>query len=211
MSRNIKDFKEGDILRFNCAGDGVIELVSRDGETPKDQAADLKAAQDKITALTAENKELRERKEAFLKDRETLFTKKAELEESLKLASTNLGLSEADKVSLQQQLDAATEKIKTLEVENATLKAANDKFLADLKARCEKLSIQVNGQNHKPELFAKEIAALSMDEIRTKIAGLETQLAALFPPGRKSQDNLSVLTGDKQDKTPVNHALYKID
>lgn len=211
MSRNIKDFKEGDILRFNCAGDGVIELVSREGDAPKDQAAALKAAQDKVTALTAENKQLQEKKETFLKERETLFAKTKELEDSVKSVSKILALSEADKVSLQQQLDGATEKIKTLEEENAALKSANDKFLADLKARCEKLSIQVNGQNHKPELFAKEIAALSDDEIRTKIVAFEEQLASLYPPGRKSQQSASVQAGIRQDSTHVDPKLFKIN
>lgn len=211
MSRNIKDFKEGDILRFNCAGDGVIELVSREGNAPENQAEELKAAQDKITVLTAENKDLREKKEALLKERETLFTQKGELEESLKLASKNLGLSETDKVNLQQQLDAAAEKIKTLEEEKASLKNANDKFLDELKARCEKLSIQVNGQNHKPELFAKEIGALSPDEIRTKIGALEEQLASLYPPGRKSQQSENVQTGLRQDLPQVDPKLFKIN
>ena len=205
MSRNIKDFKEGDVLRFNCAGDGVIELVERpqEDQSGKDPAAELNAAQKKIILVTGEN--------GFLKTESTkLQAKITELDGSLKAVSKTLSLSEVEKVDLKDQLDAAVEASRTLEAENKVLTAANEKFMAELKARCEKLSIQVNGQNHKAELFVKEIAALSADEIRAKIIGLETQLAALFPPGRKSQGSESVLSGGQSREIGSNPNLFKI-
>lgn len=208
LSRNIKDFKEGDILRFNCAGDGVIELVSRETDPSKktggDPGEELKKAQEEVSGLTAANKT---QKENLL----VTIGKVKELEASIKSVSGILALSEADKAGLQMKIDAGEEKIKKLELENKALKETNDQYLAELVARCEKLSIQVNGQAHNPDLFKKEVAALKPEEIRLKVAGLEEQVAALYPAGRKSVASILIHKGPSRGaEEPINPELYKI-
>jgi hypothetical protein len=82
--------------------------------------------------------------------------------------------------------------------------------MADLVARCEKLSIQVNGQAHNAELFKKEMAALKAEDIILKIAGLEEQLAVLYPAGRKSKDTPNVHQQVSMGDGPINADLYRM-
>lgn len=80
----------------------------------------------------------------------------------------------------------------------------------ELAKRCEKLSGQVNGKFFNPELFRKEISKLSIDELKSKIAGLETQLASM---GDRRPKGLTIpQSGIKQAGQPdPNPNLFKID
>jgi hypothetical protein len=208
MSRNIKDFKEGDILRFNCAGDGVIELLSR--PEGSDLAATVKEQQAKIVLISGENNSLREKLDTLGKANSAIVVKCKGLETSMAVVTANLSLSEADKVDLTVKLAAAEEGKKKAEADKLALQATVDSVMKDLRDRSEKLSIKINGMAHKPELFQKEIGTLGIEELRAKITAQEEQLAKIIPSGRQSSESKTVHGNGQPQGAYVNQELYKI-
>jgi hypothetical protein len=118
-------------------------------------------------------------------------------------------LSEADKVDLRQGLDDAERKIEQLEAVLQAKTAIADTYVNDLKERCSKLSIQINGMNHNPEIFNKEIDALSVEDLKLKIDGLEKQLAQSIPVGRQTETKTMVIKEQLNQGSVDNPALHK--
>lgn len=207
LSANIKDFKENDVLLFNCSFDGSIEKVGVVGAESslsggEDNAEDktlnitiVKKYEEKIQQLNAELEGYAEAKSRLLVLQTELDTIKAthdKLQKDFDALKTVLGMSEADKVDLQAKLYDAQKKIARLDADVTRYKAVADDFLSNLKARCKKLSVQVNGQHFNEDLFEKEVKNFSIAELQVKIAGLEAQLVELIPTERKTQDTGSV-------------------
>lgn len=226
VSTNIKDFKPTDILRFNYAFDGSIEkLGSIDKEHEESEAAKqillkIKEREQEIqnlnTRIVLADKEiealrieLESVKQGASNAQTTLETEIRQLKADLDLCGKNLAMSEQDKVELTQRL----ERLKQMEVENKSLKVTVEGYVNDLRARIEKLSIQINGTNVDVELLKKEIANLSIPDLRHKIDALEKQLAQMIPTGRKTKETGSAIVGDNSQSTHPsnkNPELYKI-
>jgi uncharacterized protein YjaG (DUF416 family) len=121
----------------------------------------------------------------------------------------NLSLSEVDKVNLQKSVDEANKKIKKLETELQVKAGIADSYVRDLKEKCSKLSIQINGMNHNAEIFDKEMASLSVEDLKLKIEGLEKQLAQSLPPGRQTVTKTMIIEEHLNEGSKDNPALYK--
>jgi hypothetical protein len=119
-------------------------------------------------------------------------TRETILRTELKRATHNLARSEVDKVDLQDALDKANKENDKLKKDLKVKSDIADSFVKTLKERVTKLSIQVNGMHHNEEVFNKEIGNLSTDELKTKIEGLEKQLAETIHVGRLTNDPLKL-------------------
>jgi hypothetical protein len=215
LSRNIKDFMPTDVLRFNYAGDGMIELVGRISEDEKKKADDSQAV-----ALAAQVKDLLaevSREQEKNKTVQAAFTamekELGDLKEAHKATTRVLALSEVDKVDLQTKLAEAKVQITDLEVKNTANEKLAQEYVAALKAECEKLAVGINGMAHNPEIFGKELGALSVEEMKTKKDVLQKQFAQMFPTGRKSEAPGNVFkVDDGKEARPVadRPELYKI-
>ncbi len=218
-STSLKDFKETDILRFNFQFDGSIEKV---GETDM-SSEEVKSILEKLKKFEEEKLAL----ETSLSDLQVDFDEmKVNLDETLvilekekadhKITVNNLAQSEVDKVNLQtakdnlqKSLDKANEKIKKLEADLQTKAVVADSYVRDLKAQCSKLSIQINGMNHNPAIFDKEIDALSVEDLKLKIDGLEKQLAQSIPTGKQTETRTMVVKERLNEGSNDNPALHK--
>lgn len=206
FSRNIKDFKPGDVLRFNHNGDGMIELMGRvemkeneNGEANydvliKDLEAKLKAEHDAHAALKAEL--------------EKTVEELTKIREEHKAVVKTLGMSEVDKVDLGEKLAAANQKIAELEAKLAETQKVIDAYVTSLKEECRKMSVRVLGQNHKDDIFDKEVEALSIEDLKLKIQAYEKQASQMFPAGRHSGATSPDKTG--QAATEARPELYKV-
>jgi len=218
-SMNIKDFKETDILRFNFQFDGSIEKV---GETDM-SSEEVKSILEKLNKLEGEKlvlekslSDLEVRLDEFrtLNDKEHAYLKvvKAELEkekEDHKATARSLSLSEMDKQDLKQKLEVAIQEIEDLKVQLDENKAIADSYFGDLKEKCSKLSVQINGMNHNPKLFDKEIDALSVEDLKLKIDGLEKQLAQSIPVGKQTETKTMVVKERLDEGSNDNPELHK--
>lgn len=115
-----------------------------------------------------------------------------------------------DSSDLGSKLIEVNQRRARLETENELLRKSNANSMAELTARCQELSAQVNGPYHNPELFGKEISRLSIDELKAKIAALETQLANQYRPGRKSSESSSVHQQASRETGGINPDLFRI-
>jgi uncharacterized small protein (DUF1192 family) len=115
-----------------------------------------------------------------------------------------------DTSNLVSKFIRTRQEIARLETENDLLKKSNNNNLAESKTRCEKLAIEVNGRHHNAELFQKEIAALSADEIRAKVKALEWQLASQYRVGKKTNGAASLHRQGAREIGPINPELHKI-
>ena len=215
QSRNIKDFMPTDVLRFNYTGDGVIELVGRISEEEKKKAEDSQAV-----ALAAQVKDLLAevgREQEKTKTVQAAFTamekELGDLKEAHKATTKVLSLSEVDKVELQTKLDEAMKKITDLEAKNSANEKLAQEYVASLKAECDKLAIGINGMAHNPEIFQKELSALTVEELKLKKDVLQKQFVQMFPTGQKSEPQGQVFkanTGKEERPAGDVAALYKI-
>jgi len=218
-STNLKDFKETDVLRFNFQFDGSIEKVGETDMGSEEIKAILdkfKVAEGEITSLKKSLEDLQVQYDVLKslsdKTQADLEAVKADLgKEKADHQSTvkNLSLSEADKVDLRQGLDEAEGKIEQLEAVLQVKTAIADTYINDLKERCSKLSIQINGMNHNPEIFNKEIDALSVEDLKLKIDGLEKQLAQSIPVGRQTETKTMIIKEQLNQGSEDNPALHK--
>jgi hypothetical protein len=220
MSTNIKDFKPTDILRFNLSFDGDIEKV---GEVEGDNMT-LEELQNAYNALQAEKNTLQATLDgvnvALESEKARVLAVTAERDEVQtreKAAVKIFAQSEVDKVDLTNKLAASGAKVTELQAEVATKETVVKEYRTHLEERCSKLSIAVNGASHNPDIFTKEIAALSNADLKVKIEGMEKQLAQLIPTGRKTvvKDGVVTELNDNEedrieDKMPVNYDLHKI-
>jgi hypothetical protein len=215
LSRNIKDFMSTDILRFNYAGDGMIELVGRVENEEKKKAEDSQAVAlaDQVKGLLAELGREQEKTKTVQATLATTEKELGELKETHKATTKVLSLSEVDKVELQTKLADAEKKIQELEVKNSANEKLAQEFVASLRAECDKLAVGINGMAHNPELFQKELSALSVDELKQKKDVLQKQFTQMFPTGRKSEASGNVFQANKgTEERPAGDRpeLYKI-
>ena len=139
-----------------------------------------------------------------------LVDKFAKLDEEHNRLVKVLALSETDKVAMTEKLDLATKEASRLTAENADFKKTIDAYVNSLKKEAEEWDVRLNGQNHKSEIFQKEITALSIDELKLKIETLKRQVSEKFPQGRQSVAGVD--PKDVKVERPVNDRpeLYKV-
>ena len=218
-STNLKDFRETDVLRFNFQFDGSIEKV---GETDM-SSEEVKSILEKLKKLEGEKLAL----ETSLSDLQVKFedlqvllhVTQAKLEgvkasldlEEVKHKATvkSLSLSEMEKQDLKQKLEVAIQEIEDLKVEWDEYITVADSYVSDLKEKCSKLSIQINGMSHNPEIFNKEMDALSVEDLKLKIDGLEKQLAQSIPVGKQTETKTMVVKERLNEGSNDNPSLYK--
>jgi regulator of replication initiation timing len=218
VSTNIKDFKPNDILRFNCAFDGSIELVGS-LENGKDSEK-YQVMENELKRITKERDELNLKIEGLSgtlldlsEENKNLKTENAKLKDDIKELTRVFALSESDKVGLQEKLDEANREIERLGIELKHRVEEVDQYIADLRGRCKKLSIQINGQSFNEGFFDKEVLSLSVDELRQKISILEEQLAQMIKVGRLTVVTDKVHQGNLANNAPnapQNSKLFKI-
>ena len=218
-STNLKDFKETDVLRFNFQFDGSIEKV---GETDM-SSEEVKSILEKLKKLEGEKlvleKSLTDLQVRFdewrtLNDKEHagLEVVKAELEKEKKdhkATARSLSLSEMEKQDLKQKLEGVIQEIEDLKVELDENITVADSYVSDLKEKCSKLSIQINGMSHNPEIFNKEMDALSVEDLKLKIDGLEKQLAQSIPVGKQTETKTMVIKERLNEGSNDNPSLHK--
>ena len=216
MSTNIKDFKPTDILRFNLRFDGSIERVC---EVVGEGEMTIKELQDALNAMTAEKNTLQAQVDGIKVSLEevkgqlqTAQTTLAQKENEAKTLTGILGQSEHDKADLQIKLADAEGQITQLQADLEAQKKVAEKYVTSLKDQCRKLSVAINGAAHNDELFDKEIAALSVDDLVKKSDLMQIQLAQMIPVGRKTQQAGGLVDRGHdlpEDNQPVDPALYK--
>jgi len=218
-STNLKDFKETDVLRFNFQFDGSIEKV---GETDM-SSEEVKSILEKLNKLEGEKLVLEKSLSGLQMKLDTLEpllneavaelgAKGAELVvEKLdhKATARSLSLSEMDKQDLTQKLERTIQEIEELKVQLDEYITVADSYVSDLKEKCSKLSIQINGMSHNPEIFNKEIANLSVEDLKLKIDGLEKQLAQSIPVGKQTETKTMVVKERLNEGFNGNPELYK--
>jgi chromosome segregation ATPase len=114
-----------------------------------------------------------------------------------------------EKQDLTQKLERTIQEIEELKVQLDENKTIADSYVRDLKAQCSKLSIQINGMNHNPEIFDKEIANLSVEDLKLKIDGLEKQLAQSIPIGKQTETKTMVVKERLNEGSNDNPELHK--
>ncbi len=218
-STNIKDFKETDILRFNFEFDGSIEKV---GETEM-SSEEVKAILDKLRLAEIEISTLRKSLEDLQTQYDGLKPLLDKTQADLEAVGADLGkektnhqttiknlqLSEVDKVELQNKLGKANQTIEKLRADLQAQTVIAEAYVQNLKDRCSKLSVQLNGMNHNQKIFDKEIEALSIDELKVKIEGLEKQLAQSIPPGKQTETKTMIIKEKLNNGSEDNPALHK--
>jgi len=236
-STNIKDFRPNDILRFNYQFDGSIEKMGSiegegvDIEEYKKMENDLKEAIKEKTELNLKIEELSGRlldftkrlevalckteeelvaNKQLIKENEDLRIENARLKDEIKELTRVFALSQSDQVELKQKLDEANKEIERLGIELKHRVEEVDQYIADLRGRCKKLSIQINGQSFNEGFFDKEVLSLSVDELRQKISILEKQLAQMIKVGRLTVVTDKVHQGNLANNAPQNSKLFKI-
>lgn len=218
-STNLKDFKDTDVLRFNFQFDGSIEKVGEadmSSEEVKSILEKLKTLEGEKLALETSLSDLQVRFDALKSlldqtqvDLGVVKTDLGKEKTSHQFTIKNLSLSEADKVDLRQGLDEAERKIEQLEAVLQVKTAIADTYTNDLKGKCSKLSVQVNGMSHNQELFDKEIATLSVEDLKLKIDGLEKQLAQSIPVGKQTETKSMVIKEQLNQGSEDNPVLHK--
>jgi hypothetical protein len=218
-STSLKDFKETDVLRFNFQFDGSIEKV---GETDM-SSGEIKSILEKLNKLEGEKlvletslSDLQAKVDAlqllFDKVQADLVAVGMDLDKERidhKATVKHLSLSEMEKQDLTQKLERTIQEIEELKVQLDENKTIADSYVRDLKAQCSKLSIQINGMNHNPEIFDKEIANLSVEDLKLKIDGLEKQLAQSIPIGKQTETKTMVVKERLNEGFNGNPELYK--
>jgi len=125
------------------------------------------------------------------------------------VTAKNLSLSEVDKVDLQKSLGKANKTIEKLQADLRAQTAIAGAYIQGLKDRCSKLSIQINGMNHKQEIFDKEISSLSVEDLKLKIEGFEKQLAQSIPNGKQTETKTMIIREQLNQGSEDNPALHK--
>lgn len=221
VSRNIKDFQKDDLLRFNHAGDGVIELIGRVEMTKEEEKkhaeeivtnlkseaqkaqAEVAKALEAVGKLQADNKAIQEKLSA-------LVDKHAKLDEDHNRLVKVLASSETDKVGMAEKLDLVTKEVEKLKTENADMQKQIEAHINSLRKDADEWDVRLNGVNHNAEIFKKEIEALTVDELKLKIETLKKQVAEKYPQGRHSASGAD--GGEPKQERPVHDRpeLYKI-
>jgi len=218
-STSLKDFKETDVLRFNFQFDGSIEKV---GETDM-SSGEIKSILEKLNKLEGEKlvletslSDLQAKVDAlqllFDKVQADLVAVGMDLDKERidhKATVKHLSLSEMEKQDLTQKLERTIQEIEELKVQLDENKTIADSYVRDLKAQCSKLSIQINGMNHNPEIFNKEIDVLSVEDLKLKIDGLEKQLAQSIPVGKQTETKTMVIKERLNEGSNDNPSLHK--
>ena len=218
-STNIKDFKETDILRFNFQFDGSIEKVGETDMSSEEVKAildKLKLAEETILTLKKNLEDLQGQYDVLkpLLDKTQVDLEVAKAEQGMErnrhlVTAKNLSLSEVDKVDLQKSLGKANKTIEKLQADLRAQTAIAGAYIQGLKDRCSKLSIQINGMNHKQEIFDKEISSLSVEDLKLKIEGFEKQLAQSIPNGKQTETKTMIIREQLNQGSVDNPALHK--